>query len=43
MKREDQSPIKPKTQNPEHVIKGKGTNRVPKFTLIARSILKEKG
>jgi hypothetical protein len=43
MKREDPSPSKPKTQYPKQVTKGKGTNRVPKFTPITRSILKEKG
>ncbi len=43
MKREDPSPSKPKTQNPKQVTKDKGTNYVPKFTPIARSILKEKG
>jgi hypothetical protein len=44
MKREDPSPSKPKTKNPKQVMsRGKGTNHVPKFTPIARSILKEKG
>jgi hypothetical protein len=43
MKREDPSPSKPKTQNPKQLTKDKGTNCVPKFTLIVKSIFKKKG